>query len=263
MAGFSTRATFDQAAMMAMPRRELPRKDELTTLYATPHEPCPYLPDRMERKLLTPLIGSEAATRYESLTRLGFRRSQTFAYRPACPGCDACVPVRVRVAEFQPSRNFRKLLRACADWREHELPPVALPEHYRLFYRYQSSRHGGEMARMSFGDYRAMIEESFVDTHVRELRTDDDTLCGITIYDRLSDSLSGLYQFFDPDQARASPGTFMILRLIEQAKAERLPFVYLGYWVQASRKMAYKARFQPLDALQPDGSWKPLRLTPD
>lgn len=237
----------------------LPR-GPLIQLFATPPEPCPYLPGRLERKLLTPLIGPRAAASYDDLVLRGFRRSHTIAYRPACRGCDACIPVRIPVAGFVFSRNLRRATRACADWRAEEIAPaIAEPAHYRLFQRYQTTRHGGgDMARMSFGEYRAMIEESFVKTALAEFRDEAGALQGVTIYDQVADGLSGLYQFFEPALESASPGSFMIAWLVERAHALGLPYVYLGYYIKDCRKMAYKARFKPLEALGPDGRWGPF-----
>ncbi|MGD9537909.1 MAG: arginyltransferase [Alphaproteobacteria bacterium] len=235
----------------------LPR-GPLVQLFATPPEPCPYLAGRMERKLLTPLIGPRAAANYDDLVVRGFRRSHTIAYRPACRTCDACVPVRIPVESFKLSRNMRKAIRGCADWRAEEVaPPVAQPHHYRLFQRYQNTRHdGGDMARMSFGEYRSMVEESFVPTALAEFRDPSGEVRAVTIYDRIADGLSGLYQFFAPETEASSPGSFMIVWLIERARTLGLPYVYLGYYIAECRKMAYKTRFQPLEALGPDGTWR-------
>lgn len=230
----------------------------LVPLFATPPEPCPYLPERNERKLLTPLYGLHAPALFDDLVVRGFRRSHSVAYRPACRACDACVPVRVRVEDFVPSRNLRRVLKGAGQWRGVEIdPPAAQPNHYRLFQRYQSSRHGGgDMARMSFGDYRAMVEESAVRTVLVEFRDEADAVIGVVIYDRVTDGLSGLYQFFEPELEARSPGTFMITWLIERTRALGLPHLYLGYYIEHCRKMAYKVRFRPLEALGPDGRWR-------
>jgi arginine-tRNA-protein transferase len=235
----------------------LPR-GPLVQLFATPPEPCPYLPGRLERKLLTPLIGPRAAANYDELVSRGFRRSHTIAYRPACRGCDACIPVRIPVDAFKVSRNLRRAMRGCAGWHAEEFaPPIAQPHHYRTFQRYQNSRHdGGDMARMSYGEYRSMVEESFVPTVLAAFRDPTGEVQAVTIYDRIADGLSGLYQFFEPATEAASPGSFMIVWLIERARALGLPYVYLGYYIEACRKMAYKTRFQPLEALGPDGRWQ-------
>lgn len=249
------------AARRAPPFDQALPDGRLIQFFATAPEPCPYLPGRLERKLLTPLIGARATASYDDLVARGFRRSHTVAYRPACRGCDACIPVRIPVEAFRLSRNLRRATKDCADWRAEEIVPApARPAHYRLFQRYQTTRHGGgDMARMSFGDYRAMVEESFVATMLAEFRNAAGELKGVTVYDRVADGLSGLYQFFEPEPESASPGSYMIVWLIERAQALGLPYVYLGYYIDDCRKMAYKARFRPLEALGPDGRWRPFK----
>ncbi|MSO69743.1 MAG: arginyltransferase [Alphaproteobacteria bacterium] len=236
----------------------------LIQFFATPPEPCPYLAGRLERKLLTPLTGSRAPFTYDDLIKRGFRRSHTVAYRPACRQCDACVPVRIVTREFEPSRNLKRSIRVCASWRAEEFAePTALPAHYRLFQRYQATRHtGGNMARMSFAEYRSMVEESFVHTRLAEFRNDAGALQGIAIYDRVENGLSALYQFFEPDLESTSPGSFMIAWMVERALSLGLDHVYLGYYIGECRKMAYKARFQPLEALGADGRWAPFEPVP-
>jgi arginine-tRNA-protein transferase len=216
--------------------------------------PCPYLPGRVERKLFTRLSTPHASEVNSTLSRAGFRRSHDIVYRPVCPGCSACVPVRIPVADFRPGRSMRKILKANADLSVAEVPAIATHEQFRLFHAYQSSRHGdSDMARMSLGDYSAMVDEGRAETCLFEVRDLRDTLVGAILTDRLRDGLSAVYSFYDADQEKRSLGTFMILSLVAQALAEGIPYVYLGYWIRNSRKMAYKARFQPLEALGSEG----------
>jgi arginine-tRNA-protein transferase len=228
------------------------------TFYVLNETPCPYLPERRERKLITELRGGDAAETFSQLSRAGFRRSHGFAYRPACHGCAACVPVRVLAGRFRPSRSFQRILRLNRDVRAFECPPQVSHEQFAVFDRYIEARHGdGEMAGMTFRDYRAMVEETRLDTCVAEFRSGDGQLIGACLADWLEDGPSAVYSFFDPAFARQSPGTYMILWLIEEARRRDLPHVYLGYWIAGSRKMAYKARFQPVQGLGRDG-WRPL-----
>ena len=221
--------------------------------------PCPYLPGRVERKLFTRLTGQQATEVNSTLSRAGFRRSHDIVYRPVCPGCAACVPVRIPVAEFQPNRTMRKVARANADLVFTGVPAQATVEQYRVFSAYQDARHGdSDMSRMSMADYTAMIEEGRVDTLVFELRDREGRLHGGLLTDRLADGYSAVYSFYDPTDARRSLGTHMILSLVEDARAVGSPYVYLGYWIEGSRKMAYKARFQPMELLDRDG-W--VRMT--
>ena len=216
--------------------------------------PCPYLPGKVERKLFTRLSGPHAAEVNSTLSRAGFRRSHDIVYRPVCPGCDACVPVRIPVADFMPGRTMRRLQKLNADLTVSGTPALATVEQYRLFTAYQQSRHGdSDMARMSLADYSAMIDEGRAETTIYELHGAGRKLLGAILTDRLEDGLSAVYSFFEPGEQRRSLGTYMILALIEQARRENLPYVYLGYWIEESRKMAYKARFTPLEALGREG----------
>jgi arginine-tRNA-protein transferase len=232
--------------------------------YLTAPSPCPYLPGRMERKVFTHLVGDRAAALNDVLTQGGFRRSQNIAYRPACEGCRACVSVRVVVDEFVWTPSFKRSARANDDLIGVELPTAPSSEQYSLFRRYLDARHAhGGMADMSVLDYAMMVEDTHVDTLVVEYRRrGPDTaingrgrgpLVAVSLTDRLADGLSMVYSFYDPQPADRGLGTFMILDHISRARAAGLPYVYLGYWVEDSRKMGYKARFRPQEHLGPRG----------
>ena len=222
--------------------------------FGTRSLPCPYLDGRTERKVVTDLSGPNAEELYERLSRAGFRRSHGLAYRPACPGCNACVPVRIVARDFDMTRSFRRVLNANADLTADEIDALATVEQYRLFSAYQRIRHtGGDMSGMAFNDYRAMVEDTPVTSRTVEFRDDEGTLTAVMLMDRMEDSLSAVYSFFDGRQSRRSLGTYMILWMIERAQALGLPYVYLGYWIDGSEKMAYKARFRPLEALGENG----------
>ena len=226
--------------------------------FTTAPMPCPYLPDRLERKIVTELVGSDAEELHESLSRAGFRRSHAIAYTPACPGCTSCVPVRVVVDEFETDKTMRKIQRVNEGLTARRLPARALAEHYKLFSQYQESRHnGGDMALMGFYDFRSMVEDSPINTYLMEFRHPDHRLAAVCLIDRVDDGLSAVYSFYDSDNTKASLGTYVVLWLIAEAKRLELPYVYLGYWISDSRKMAYKTRFKPLEAFGADG-WKRL-----
>jgi leucyl-tRNA---protein transferase len=232
----------------------------LRPFFRTAALPCPYVEGRTERKLITEIGGRESAGFYSELSRAGFRRSHHLAYRPACVGCSACVPVRVAVEAFSPTRSLHRAISRNRDLAASLTPARATIEQYRLFARYQRSRHAeSDMASMTYGDYRAMVEDSPVSTGLLELRRADNRLICACLVDVLDDGLSAVYSFFDPDEARRSPGTRMILALIGEARRRALPYVYLGYWIAESRKMAYKTRFRPLEALTSSG-WSPLSV---
>lgn len=228
----------------------------LKNYYVLEPNVCPYLPSRLENKLLTEISGPQAQATYDLLSQAGFRRSHRFAYRPACHHCNACVPVRVVVDRFQPRKSLRRINRLNADLRVHMVPAKATTEQFALFRSYICSRHGeGEMAGMDEAEYRSMVESSDIDTRLAEFRSGDGELIAVCLLDWLADGPSAVYSFFTPDQPRRSLGTFVVLWLIDAARRAGASHVYLGYWINHSRKMAYKTRFQPLEGLGPDG-WR-------
>ena len=233
-----------------------PRRPQF--FYTTAPLPCPYIAGRTERKVVTEITGPDSDSLHDRLSRAGFRRSHNIAYAPVCPSCNACVPIRIPVATFQADRGMRRVFRNNAGVEGYEVPARATAEQFQLFQRYQVARHGeGDMATMSFYDYRAMIEDTPIDTVVVEFRDPDDHLIGGCLMDRLGDGLSAVYSFFAPDLERRSLGNYAILWMIDRARVLGLPYVYLGYWVPESAKMAYKARFRPSEVLA-GGVWRVL-----
>ena len=222
--------------------------------FGTRSLPCPYLDGQIERKVVTELSGPNAEGLYERLSRAGFRRSHNLAYRPACPSCNACVPVRIAATDFEMTKSFRRVMGANADLSADDIDANATFEQFRLFSSYQRARHeGGDMSGMAFNDYRSMVEDTPVASRSVEFRDDKGTLLAVMLMDRMEDSLSAVYSFFGGGQTRRSLGTYMILWMVQRARAFGLPYVYLGYWIDGSNKMAYKARFHPLEALGADG----------
>jgi arginine-tRNA-protein transferase len=219
---------------------------------------CPYVSGRAERKLIVELTGAAAADFYDELSRAGFRRSQGFAYRPACPQCTACVPVRIAVNEFVHSRSTRRVRNANRGLSGRLVAARATPEHYQLFTAYQRSRHrNSDMAAMSYADYRSMVEETPLRTVIAEFRDATGALVAASLLDRLDDGVSAVYSFYDPSLEKRSLGTWSILWLVEECRRQGLPYVYLGYWIGESPKMAYKARFPAVERLSASG-WVPL-----
>ncbi len=230
--------------------------------FVTVPAPCPYLPGKLERKVFTRLIGDDPVALNDALTQAGFRRSQSIAYKPACETCEACISVRIPIARFQPNRTMRRIAERNGDIQFLERPASATEEQFGLLRTYLEARHpGGGMVEMDALDFAAMVEDSPINTHVAEYRDASGRLRAGCLIDRLSDGLSLVYSFFDPDEAQRSLGTYIVLSQIERARRLKLPYVYLGYWVDGCRKMLYKARFQPLEGLGAEG-WRPLPAKP-
>jgi arginine-tRNA-protein transferase len=226
--------------------------------FATAAVACPYVPGRAERKLIVELTGRGAAAFYDELSRAGFRRSHRFAYRPACRHCAACVPVRIAVERFAHSRSTRRVRNLNRPLAARLLAPRATLEQFRLFTAYQCSRHrDSDMAAMNYAEYRSMVEDSAVRTALVEFRDPDGALAAVALVDRLDDGFSAVYTFYDPLRDKQSLGTWSILWLVEECRRQGMPFVYLGYWIGESPKMAYKARFPALERLS-DGTWRPF-----
>jgi leucyl-tRNA---protein transferase len=236
--------------------------------FLTAPSACPYIEGQFERKVFTHLVGQKAPELNDLLTQGGFRRSQNIAYRPACESCRACVSVRILADRFAPTRNMRRITQMNADLigAVHDAEPTT--EQYSLFRTYLDARHRrGGMSDMTVLDYAMMVEDTHVDTKIIEYRKrgpdsfitgkGEGELIAVALTDRMGDGMSMVYSFYNPDYAERSLGTYMILDHIERTRAAGLPHVYLGYWVNGSRKMAYKIRFQPQEHLGPKG-WEPF-----
>lgn len=233
--------------------------------YATAAYPCSYLPGRQARSQVATPAHLVDTVVYANLVRSGFRRSGLFTYRPYCDGCRACIPVRVAAQRFDPSRTQQRA------WRQHQtLTPKILPlvyqeEHYQLYRRYQSVRHASAgMEQDSHEQYAQFLLDSKVNTRLIEFRepvnsAQPGALRMVSVVDFLDDGLSSVYTFYDTSVARASYGTYSILWQIFQCQTLGLDYVYLGYWIEGSKKMAYKSRFHPLEAFGSQG-WQGLKI---
>lgn len=244
---------------MSVERRNFPQ------FFITAPSPCPYVPGRLERKVFTHLVGPDSRQLNTQLSQGGFRRSQNIAYRPACDGCKSCVSVRVPVKSFDWTKSFRRVLRANTDVTTEIKSAKATSEHYSLFRTYIDSRHAeGGMADMAVLDFAAMVDDTLVDSRIVEFRLPteyqpDGELIAAALVDILGDGISMIYSFYDPVFAERSLGTQMILNTIQRADRMDLPYVYLGFWVNESHKMNYKARFLPQERLGTNG-WSLVRV---
>lgn len=235
--------------------------------FVTSPAPCPYLPGKTERKVFTEIKGPHAEELNDALGRIGFRRSQTVAYRPSCLDCRACVSVRVVANEFTPSTGQKRNLKRNSDLVATECRPWATTEQFELLQSYLGARHpGGGMAAMDEVDYADMVEHTSVSSYIVEYREppvdgQPGRLVGACLADRQGDGLSMIYSFYDPDHNdRTGLGNYIILDHIRRAADNALPYVYLGYWVEGSQRMQYKVRYRPLERLGPNG-WR--RFTGD
>lgn len=226
--------------------------------YATTPYPCGYLEGKLAQSLIAAPHHLIDANTYSGLIQMGFRRSGKFVYRPHCEHCNACVPVRIPVKQFQPNRSQRRA------WKQHQtltatlLPLTFSQEHYELYATYQSARHSdGGMDQETADQYRNFLVQSNVDSILVEFRLGD-TLKMISVVDIVRDGISAVYTFYDASDHNASYGTYNVLWLAEWTCSLNLPYLYLGYWIKESRKMAYKQNFAPQEALI-EGEWQLLQ----
>lgn len=225
--------------------------------YLTANYACSYLPDRQARsQVATPAHFIDTET-YSHLIRAGFRRSGQFTYRPLCEACRECVPARVVVAEFTPNRTQRRCQTRNMHLEARFLPLTYNEAHFALYRQYQASRHvGGGMDRDGSEQYTQFLLSSNVNSMLVEFR-DAGELVMVSVIDQIEDGLSAVYTFFDPQRKKASLGTYGVLWQIDLARRLELPYVYLGYWIAATPKMAYKRQYHPLEG-RVDGSWQRL-----
>ncbi|MEN8833703.1 MAG: arginyltransferase [Pacificibacter sp.] len=227
--------------------------------YVTTPQACPYLDNKMERKLFTALQGELATELSDSLSKQGFRRSQNVLYRPTCVDCSACMSARIRVKDFVPSKSQKRAIKKNNYLKRSATSPWATEAQYELFRNYLDARHAdGGMADMDVFEFAAMIEETPIRTRLVEYYAaaddddDDPELSATCLTDVLDDGLSMVYSFYKPELTKDSLGTYIILDHIEIAREAGLPYVYLGYWVPGSPKMGYKARFSALEVYKND-----------
>ncbi|MGY6517404.1 MAG: arginyltransferase [Lysobacteraceae bacterium] len=226
-------------------------------LYRTAEHPCGYWHDRAARDLVLDPRDSQLPSLYPGAVAMGFRRSGAHVYRPYCAQCQACVSVRIPVADFVPDRAQRKCARRNADLSVRMVEADRRTEHFVLYQRYLLSRHrNGGMDDARPADFDAFLKCAWSPTRFLEFRSDG-RLVAVAVTDRLPEALSAVYTFFDPDLAARSLGTYAILVQLDFARRHGLEHLYLGYWIDGHPKMDYKRRFRPLEGLLA-GRWTPI-----
>jgi arginine-tRNA-protein transferase len=241
------------------------QKRRFPEFYVTAPQPCPYLPGRLERKIFTHLTADKPRAVIDNLLKNGFRRSQNIAYMPYCDKCSACVSVRIVVNDFAPKRTMKRIKQRNCDLVASRVDSIPTSDQYALFRAYIDHRHSdGGMADMSVFDYSMMVADSAVETFITEYRLrppqhashDEPSewpLVAAALCDLLSDGISLVYSFYEPELHERSLGTYIILEHIDYARSLGLPYVYLGYWIDGSKKMSYKSRFVPQEQLTQKG----------
>jgi leucyl-tRNA---protein transferase len=223
--------------------------------FATPAHDCSYLPDRQATTMFVDPRAEVDKRLYSQLTALGFRRSGSHYYRPHCESCNACVPVRLRVEDFRPDRSQRRVLKKNADLTCRMVRACFTERYYELYAHYIEERHAdGDMYPPSREQFTSFLVEGATDSWFIEIQ-DGEKLVGLAAVDRLNEGLSAIYTVFDPAYEHRSLGTFAVLWQVEEARRQELPYLYLGYWIAQCRKMNYKTRFRPIEALR-DGHWQ-------
>ncbi|WP_085907985.1 arginyltransferase [Kiloniella majae] len=231
--------------------------------FTTPPAPCPYKEGEEERKLVTEFSNHEAIQQYDLLIKSGFRRSHNYLYRPLYNNPDYCLSVRVRVDDFAMKKSQRRVWNKNQKLQAKAYKAVATEEQFDLFRSYVQRRHGdGDMSDMSWDDYKDMVDTSPIDTEIIEFRTVDNSLVSACLVDWVNDGVSAVYSFFDIRQSDKGLGSYMILWLLDEARRRKLHYLYLGYWIKESQKMAYKSKFTPLEAFRA-GAWTELSFSSD
>lgn len=225
--------------------------------YLTAPYACSYLPGRIARSQAAAPAGLIDTVTYSELVRLGFRRSGQHVYRPRCDACQACMPMRVRVHDHAPSRSQRRCLKRNADVTMRLRPLQYDEAHYRLYCRYQAARHaGGGMDQDDREQFRGFLLQSRVDSALAEFTLDGEVVM-VALIDRLLDGLSAVYTFYQPALERRGLGVYGVLSQIRLARDMGLPYLYVGYWIAACTKMAYKRVYRPVEVLV-DGYWREM-----
>lgn len=228
--------------------------------YVTTSYPCGYIEKNRAQSLIASPYHLVNGDIYSELIKQGFRRSGKFTYKPHCENCNACIPVRLIVDQYEPKRSQKRAFKKHQDLQANVIQLGFQQDHFNLYQSYQLARHAEDMdtshqLQEQEEQYRQFLCQSNVDSLMIEFRGADDQVKIVSVIDQLQDGISAVYTFYDTTDAAASYGTHAIMWLAEWAKQMRLPYLYLGYWIKQSPKMAYKEKFKPLEKLI-DEQWQ-------
>ncbi len=217
--------------------------------YATPEHDCSYLPGEKATTMFLDPKALVTTDIYTQLSRFGFRRSGNHFYRPHCNHCKACIPIRLPVESFRSSRSQRRVMKRNAGVNYQIMAPDFHEDHYLLYEKYICERHrDGDMYPPSREQYRSFLVEGHASTRFVEFSIEG-RLYAVAVVDVLIDGISAIYTFFDPELEKLSPGTFAVLWQLQYASEQKLPYIYLGYFIKNCQKMSYKNQFHPFEAL--------------
>jgi arginine-tRNA-protein transferase len=224
------------------------------SFFITPPHACPYLKEETAKTVfLSPDIHPDKPL-YSALINQGFRRSGEHIYRPQCDSCQSCISIRIPVSQFKPNKQQKRTLKKAIGLSMSVTPAHFNQQHFQLFDRYISERHkDGDMYPTSPNQYKEFLLNDWIEcNYLNFIDPMNQKLVTTAVYDQVEDGLSAVYTYFDPDYSKYSPGRLAILKLIDLAKQQNLPYVYLGYWIKNCDKMAYKGDYRPIECFVKD-----------
>lgn len=226
-------------------------------VFATKPHTCSYQDEKEATTLFIDPATDVDKIAYRDLTEIGFRRSGTHYYRPHCQSCSDCIPARIPVKEFKPTRRQRRIENKNKDLTIHSVTSIAGSEYYELYAKYIEARHeNGDMYPPTPDQYQQFLGQETNFSQFTEFRHEG-KLLAVSVRDEIAGSYSAIYTFFDPDYSSRSLGSYAILWLANEAKRQQLEFVYLGYWIRSCRKMSYKIDYRPIELLL-NNRWQTL-----
>lgn len=234
-----------------------PKAVNSLAFFASEPHPCSYLQAQTAISVFADPSAPMNMQVYSRLADYGFRRSGTYIYTPSCPGCQACLPLRLPVDRFRPNRSQRRTLKRNADLTVKAVPAAFHQEHFELYCRYLSYRHSGStMENPSPREYLSFLSSNWSDTWFYEFRHNG-ALVAVSVADKLIQGLSAVYTFYEPACHARGLGSYAILWLVEETRSLQLRGLYLGYWIEQCKKMRYKSSFRPAEIFS-NGRWTPL-----